>query len=78
MFEDLADADLDAVIAKLRSAVIDLAAGIKVAEIRYGEMGRKFHPANPAEARSLLDSALAEKDRRAGKCRRRPLRVLGT
>ena len=66
MFTDLTDVALAAVIEKLRAAVIDLVAGNKVAEIRYGEMGRKFHPANPTEARALLDDALAERDRRAG------------
>lgn len=66
MFSDLTDVALAALIEKLRNAVIELVAGNKVAEIRYGEMGRKFHPASAADARGLLDDAIAERDRRAG------------
>lgn len=66
MFTDLTDEALAVVIADLRSAVLKLVSGLAVAEIRYGDAGRKFHPTTSADARALLNDALAEKGRRAG------------
>lgn len=66
MFSDLSDVALAALIEKLQTALVDLVAGNKVAEIRYGEMGRKFHPANVDVAERFLNVALSERDRRAG------------
>lgn len=66
MFDDLSDAELATMRTDLRAAVIALATGKQTAEVRYGETGRKFHPANQAAAESMLNRVVAEIARRAG------------
>ena len=66
MFTDLSDVDLAALITNLRSAALDLAMGKQTAEIRYGEHGEKFHPADAEKTLNFLNRAIAERDRRAG------------
>jgi hypothetical protein len=66
MFDDLTDAELATMRTQLRDAVIKLASGEKTAEVRYGETGRKFHPADLAATEALLNRVVAEIARRAG------------
>lgn len=59
MFDDLSLADARALKIELRAALLNLAQGKAVAEIRYGEMGRKFHAASIPHVRE----AIADLDR---------------
>lgn len=66
MFDDLSDAELVALRTQLRTAVIALGLGEKTAEVRYGDNGRKFHPADQAAAEAMLNRVIAEIAKRAG------------
>lgn len=66
MFEGLPDADLTALIAELRSAAIKLAIGQATSQIRYGEFGEVFHPADLEKTEDFLNRAIAEQRKRAG------------
>lgn len=66
MFDDLTDAQLVTMRTQLRDAVIALASGKQTAEVRYGETGRKFHPADLAATEALLNRVVAEINKRAG------------
>lgn len=66
MFDDLTDAELVTMRTDLRAAVIALNTGSRTAEVRYGDSGRKFHPADPAGTQDLLNRVIAEINKRAG------------
>jgi hypothetical protein len=67
MFDDLTLAELQALRTRLREALVNLVAGEKVADIKYGEMGRKMHPTTPAAARELLSEVQVAIDRLEGR-----------
>lgn len=66
MFSSLADEQLTALRDELFAALTTLLKGEKVSEIRYGEIGRKFHPATAADCESFLGRVQDEIDVRAG------------
>lgn len=66
MFTDLSDAQLEALRVSLRTAWLALIGGGTVAEIRYGEMGEKYHPADAKATETFLARVIAEQVRRAG------------
>lgn len=66
MFDDLSVADLEAMRVSLREALVALATGKQTAEVRYGETGRKFHPADTKATQSLLAQVVDEIARRSG------------
>jgi len=63
MFDDLSLDEAQTLKVQLREAYLKLVQGKEVAEIRYGEMGRKFHPASVEGVRE----AIADLDRRIAK-----------
>jgi hypothetical protein len=67
MFDDLTLDQLKTMRTNLRDAVLKLAAGEKTAEVRYGETGRKFHPANLDATQALLNRVIAAIDAREGR-----------
>lgn len=66
MFDDLSDAEIATLRTQLRDTVIALASGKQTAEVRYGDTGRKFHPADLPSTEALLNRVVAEITRRSG------------
>lgn len=66
MFDDLTLDQLKTMRTQLRDAVIALASGKQTAEVRYGDTGRKFHPADLGATEALLNRVVAEIGRREG------------
>lgn len=66
MYDDLTDEQLVALRTDLRLAYHSLIAGGQPAEIRYGDQGEKFHPANPAMCETAIARINATLARRAG------------
>jgi hypothetical protein len=59
MFDDLTLDQLKTMRTNLREALVALATGKQTAEVRYGETGRKFHPADPAATQAMLNRVIA-------------------
>lgn len=68
MFDDLTLEQLTALRTTLRDALVKLVAGEKVAEVRYGEMGRKFHPTTPDACRNIIAEVQRAIDKLEGRC----------
>lgn len=68
MFTDLSDLGLATLISNLRTAALNLAMGQATSDIRYGDSGQSFHPADAAKTEEFLNRAIAERDRRANGC----------
>lgn len=66
MYDDLTDEQLVTLRTDLRLAYHALIAGQQPAEIRYGEHGEKFHPANPAMCEAAIARINGTLARRAG------------
>lgn len=66
MFDDLTLEQLRALQVTAREAWQKLSLGLAVAEVRYGDTGRKFHPASVKEAASFLQTVTDEIKTRTG------------
>jgi hypothetical protein len=66
VFDDLTLDQLKTLRVDLRTAYQKLVLGQATAEIRYGELGEKFHPANPEACEKLLARVDAEIAKREG------------
>lgn len=66
MYDDLTDEQLVALRTDLRLAYHALIAGQQPAEIRYGEHGEKFHPANASMCETAIARINATLARRTG------------
>jgi hypothetical protein len=70
MFTDLTDADLATLISNLRTAAFNLAMGQQVSDIRYGDGGESFHPADAEKTEQFLNRAIEERNNRLAGCTR--------
>lgn len=68
MFDDLTLEQLTELRQTLRDGLVKLVAGEKIAEVRYGEMGRNFHPASAADCRNLIAEVQRAIDKLEGRC----------
>lgn len=65
MFADLTDIALGVLIENLRTAAMNLATGQAVSDIRYGDGGQSFHPADADATERFLNRAIEERDARS-------------